>query len=133
MKERTESENETVKIVHSLAIREAEIREAVLTSPGMEIGAAYKKLKELRGETAEMLLSADGGPLKKAMQDLTNQLRERPCTKTGCTGTQRLEAVCTGCIEGQAGYKTKWTCSTCMHRDLSKETINEWILKLSSV
>ena len=121
-----------ISAVHRRAARELEIRQAVAASPGLEIGAAYKKWKELRGEPAEMLLSADGDPLKKAMQDLTDQLRDRPCTKTGCTGTQRLEAVCAGCIEGQAGYKTKWTCRTCLHRDLSKETIDEWMLKLSS-
>ena len=114
------------------ARRALEIRQARFASPGMEIGAAYKKWKELRGETAEMLLSATGGPLKKAMQDLTAQLRERPCSKTGCGGTQRLETICSGCVEGRAGYKTKWTCSTCLHRDLSKENIDEWMLKLSS-
>ena len=118
--------------IHDHAARELEIHQAVTAFPEMEIGAAYKKWKTARGETAEMLLSADQASRKKEMQDLTARLRERPCTRGGCEGTQRLESVCSGCIEGQAGYKTKWTCRACMHRDLSKETVDEWLIKLSS-
>ena len=121
-----------ISAIHALAARDNEIRLAGAAYPELEMGTAYKKWKEARGETAEMLLSADGGPLKKAMQDLAARLRERPCTAKGCNGSQHLEAICSGCIEGQAGYKTKWTCRKCLHRDLSKETIGEWMLKLSS-
>ena len=125
--------NETIlSLIRHRSIRNTEIQKAVIAFPGVEIGAAYKKWKTARGETAEMLLSADGGPLKKAMQDLATRLRERPCTAEGCDGSQHLEAICSGCIEGQAGYKTKWTCRKCLHRDLSKETVDEWMLKLSS-
>ena len=127
------TENNILKAIHDLATRAREIRQATAASPGMEIGAAYKKWKAARGESAEMLLSADQSSLKKEMQDLTARLRDRPCTRPGCDGTQRLESVCSGCIEGQAGYRTKWTCKTCMHRDLSKETVDEWLIKLSSV
>jgi hypothetical protein len=128
----TDHTQDAREALRNLATREKEIQQARFASPGMEIGAAFKKWKELRGETAEMLLSDTGGPLKKAMQDLAARLRERPCAKEGCDGSQRLEAICSGCIEGQAGYKTKWTCRKCLHRDLSKETMEEWILKLSS-
>ena len=124
--------NDIIKLINTRAARALEIRQAAAASPGMEIGAAYKKWKTARGEPAEMLLSADADSHKKEMRDLTNQLRERPCTREGCDGSQRLEAICSGCVEGQAGYKTKWTCSTCLHRDLSKENIDEWMLKLSS-
>ena len=126
------TDNDTIKIIHSLAAREIEIVAARVASPDLEIGAAYKKWKEARGETADMLLSSKTDVLKNEIYDLANRLQERPCTREGCAGTQRLEAICTGCIEGQAGYKTKWTCKTCMHRDLSKESLNEWMLILSS-
>ena len=126
------TENAILKAIHTLATRENEIRLAGAAYPGLEMGAAYKKWKEARGESAEMLLSADAATLKKEIYAVAARLQERPCTREGCTGTQRLETVCSGCIEGQAGYKTKWTCKTCMHRDLSKEDLNAWMLKLSS-
>jgi len=125
-------DSDLVKYIRSRAARSLEIRRAAAASPGMEIGAAYKKWKAARGETPEMLLSAEEAPLKKEMQDLATRLRERPCAKAGCDGSQRLESICSGCIEGQAGYKTKWTCRKCLHRDLSKETMDEWLIKLSS-
>ena len=125
-------ENNILKNIHAVATRNMEIRQAAAASPGMEIGAAYNKWKTARGESAEMLLSADAGSQNREMRDLMQRLQERPCTQTGCGGSQRLEPICAGCIEGQAGYKTKWTCRTCLHRDLSKESLDEWILKLSS-
>jgi len=118
--------------INNTATRALEIRQATTAFPGMEIGAAYKKWKEGRGESAVMLNSAKQETLKKETQALYEQLHERPCTREGCDGTQHLEGVCGGCIEGQAGYKTKWTCKTCLHRDLSKEGLQEWMLKLSS-
>ena len=118
--------------IRNRAARNLEIRLAAAASPGMEIGAAYKKWKAHRGEPVEMLLSDAAEPLRQAVQDLAARLRERPCSKAGCGGSQRLESVCNGCIEGQAGYRTKWTCKKCMHRDLSKESIEEWLINLSS-
>ena len=112
--------------------RDAEIREAARASPGMEIGAAYKKWLAARDRSPDQMLSDEFNTLKKEVEDLTRLLRERPCTKAGCAGTQYLEGVCAGCIEGQAGYKTKWTCRTCLHRDLSKEDLNQWLTRLSS-
>jgi len=119
--------------IRNRAARNLEIRLAAAASPGMEIGAAYKIWKTARGETPEMLLSSEEAPLKKEMQALAARLRERPCSKVGCGGSQYLEAICSGCIEGRAGYKTKWTCRICLHRDLSKESIEEWLIKLSSI
>ncbi|TSA45881.1 hypothetical protein D4R52_01640 [bacterium] len=118
--------------VAARAAREIEIEQARAASPGMELGAAFKKWKDARAEPAEMLLSSELTPDKKAIKALTDRLLNRPCSRDCCAGTQRLEAVCSGCIEGRAGYKSKWTCSTCMHRDLAKESINEWLIKLSS-
>jgi hypothetical protein len=113
--------------------RQLEIREAMKAHPGMEIGAAYKKWKAARGETPSMLSTGQDRNKEKAIASATRFIKERPCTRPGCTGIQTLEGVCRGCIEGQAGYKTKWTCTTCMHRDLSKETLEEWLIKLSSL
>ena len=128
----TITEKKAMLAIHALATRALEIRQAVAASPGMEIGAAFKKWKTARGESAEMLVTADATPSKKALQELTARLRCRPCTGVGCGGTQVLESICSGCVEGRAGYKTKWTCNTCMHRDLSKEATEEWIIKLST-
>ena len=118
--------------LRALAVRSSEIRAAAAAYPEMEVGAAFEKWKTARGESAEMLVTADLATTKKAMLDLTARLKARPCTAPGCVGTQALEGVCSGCVEGRAGYKTKWTCNTCMHRDLSKEAIEEWIIKLST-
>ena len=126
------SEKKLIAELRERAARSLEIRQAVAASPGMEIGAAYKKWKAAQGTTAKMLISAEQNLLKKELTELQTRFRDRPCTREGCDGTQRLESVCNGCIEGQAGYKTKWTCRKCMHRDLSKESIEEWLIKLSS-
>lgn len=112
--------------------RDADIRAAVRESPGLEIGAAYEKWLSARDRSPDRMLSGEFNALKKEVEELTRLLRERPCTKEGCDGTQYLEGICAGCIEGQAGYKTKWTCRKCLHRDLSKEDLNEWIQRLSS-
>jgi len=122
----------TLNVVNKIIQRSIDVRQAAATYPQMEIGAAYKKWKELRGETAEMLLSTEQATLKKEIQYLISQLRERPCTREGCAGVQVLEAICTGCIEGTAGYKTKWTCRTCLHRDLSKKEYLECLKELST-
>ena len=121
-----------LEIVKMLAIREAEIRQAVSENPGMEMGAAYKKWKTARGESPVMLSTAVVAGFKKDLMTATAKLKQRPCSVAGCPGIQRLEGVCSGCIEGQAGYKSKWTCPVCLHRDLSKEDLNAWIIKLSS-
>lgn len=124
--------DDVLMLIKARAARNAEVRLAAAASPGMEIGAAYKKWKAARGEPVEMLLSAEINALRAEAKDALDKLQQRPCTAAGCDGTQRLESVCTGCVEGAAGYKTKWTCSKCMHRDLSKEDITAWLIKLSS-
>ena len=113
------------ELIKERAGRALEIRHARNKYPEMEIGAAYKKWKNGRGETASILLSADRDSLKKEIQAVTTALSNRPCTTKDCNGVQQLEGVCSGCIEGQAGYRSKWTCKKCLHRDLSKETIEE--------
>lgn len=128
----TMNRNNTLKDINATAKRSLEIMQAVEEFPRMEIGAAYMKWKEARGETAVMLNTTQQASITKNMQVVVDELRSRPCTNVGCNGIQRLESVCSSCIEGQAGYKSKWTCMKCLHRDLSKESLNEWILKLSS-
>jgi len=124
--------NEVLGNIHAAAKRSLEIRQAAATYPGLELGLAYKKWKEAKGETAVMLRTSQNMTKQNEITAARNKLRSRPCTRQGCNGFQFLESVCRGCIEGKAGYKSKWTCDTCMTRDLSREDINEWILKLSS-
>jgi hypothetical protein len=114
--------------------RNLEIMQAIAESPGMEIGAAYKKWKEARGEKAEKLLSSNTNK-KKEIERLSADARrrERPCTDVNCNGRQRLTPVCSSCTEGKAGYKTQWICGTCGHRDLSKEDMTQWMTRFYSV
>ena len=121
-----------VDAVQTRYTRDGEIRQAAGAYPGMEIGAAYKKWKVAHGASASPMITAEQDKLKSAMDQVTSQLRVRPCTRPGCDGHQILEPVCSGCVEGQAGYKVKWTCRKCMHRDLSKEDFNSWMKQLAS-
>lgn len=120
---------ETIK---NIINRNSEIAQARAKYPGMEIGQAYAKWKKDQGETATMLNTEEREKTNNEIRDTLQKLRERPCTKPGCDGTQILEGVCAGCIEGQAGYKSKWTCNKCLHRDLSREDMNTWLNKLSA-
>ena len=104
--------------------REKEIQEAHSIFPELEIGEAYRQYKEAKGETATMLSTDD--PDLEAIKAVILKTFERPCTQLGCDGTQLLEGVCEGCVEGKAGFKSKWTCKTCMHRELSKKLYMEW-------
>jgi len=113
--------------VNEYASREVEVQEAIRTNPGMEMGEAYRRWKEARGETATMLTTAMDLPSK---EDLNHHL-DLPCTKEGCGGIMVLEGVCGGCVEGRAGYKSKWTCPKCLHRELSKKGLYEWARELS--
>lgn len=117
--------------VKELAIRRAEVRAAAAAYPGVELGAAYAQWKAARGESVTPM-STKTTTHSRALSAAIEKLSHRPCTRPDCPGTQKLESVCSGCVEGKAGYKTKWTCSTCMHRDLSKEDINECMTRLSS-
>lgn len=125
------SDQDTIKKIQQLAIRNAEVRKAIKEYPLMEIGAAYKLWKTARGEQADLLFSNQLSALNKDGQRVIKKLHERPCTRKECEGVQVLEAVCTGCIEGQAGYKSKWTCRLCLHRDLLKQEYLECLKELS--
>jgi hypothetical protein len=109
------------------AKRELEISLAVKDFPQDEMGAAYDKWKAARGEKPVMLSTDD--PTIEASKMVLREL-SRPCDK--CDGTQHLESVCGGCVEGRAGYKSKWTCDKCLHRELSKKEYMEWLQELSS-
>jgi hypothetical protein len=104
--------------------REKEVREAHSIYPDLEIGEAYRMYKEARGETASMLQSNDPS-LKEAKRRVLRTFR-KPCTQVGCSGTMLLEGICEGCIEGKKGFRTKWTCEECLHRELSKKLFSDW-------
>ncbi len=110
----------------------AEIRIAHSTFPDLPLSSAFLKWKSARGESADISMIDHIFKLLPRVPARNSHLFERPCTRVGCQGTQKLEGICRGCIEGQAGYKTKWTCRKCLHRDLSKEDLNEWLTGLSS-
>jgi len=108
--------------------REQEVQEAVSIFPELEMGEAYRKYKDAKGEVATML-SSDDGSLELAKQVILKTF-VRPCTQPECDGEQLLEGVCEGCVEGKAGFKSKWTCKKCMHRELSKKKYLEWFNEL---
>ena len=96
----------------------------------MEVGAAYRKWKEARGEQVVELSSAD--PSIEVSRAMVYKSFRKPCTQEGCGGEMVLESVCASCIEGKKGYRAKWTCEECMHRELSKKEMVEWLKELSS-
>lgn len=110
--------------------REEEVQAAHRTYPDMEMGEAYMKWKIERGEESVFLNTWD-----TSVEDAKRILREgakRPCTQGDCKGTMELETICAGCVEGRKGYKTKWTCAECLHRELSKKDYWEWLKDLTS-
>ena len=115
---------------HEYAVRTQEVRDAVKTYPGVEIGEAYRRWKEVRGEVATILQTSDES-IQRARKGLT-EAAKKPCTKEGCVGTMILETICSGCVEGRKGYKTKWICQECLHRELSKKDYLGWLVELSS-
>jgi hypothetical protein len=108
--------------------REQEVREAHSIFPDLEIGEAYRQYKEAKGETASML-HTDDLSLQRAKAAILKTF-VRPCTQPGCDGEQLLEGVCEGCVEGKAGFKSKWTCKKCMYRELSKRPYLDWYEEL---
>jgi len=109
--------------------REQEIIEAQKVYPGMEIGKAYRQWKEARGEKATMITTGD--KTIEAAKQVLKQSAKKPCTQPGCDGEMVLESVCGGCVEGKAGYLSKWTCSKCLFRELSKKGYLEWLRELN--
>jgi hypothetical protein len=110
--------------------REQEIQEAVKAYPGREMGEAYRLWKAIRGEKATMLVTGDKEV--EAVKKVLKQSAKKPCTQPGCDGEMVLESVCGGCVEGRAGYKSKWTCDKCLFRELSKKDFLQWLKELSS-
>jgi len=109
--------------------REQEIRDAQKAFPGVEMGEAYRRWKAERGETATILTTDD--KTVEATKKTLKEAAKKPCTQPGCDGEMILESVCGGCVEGKAGYLSKWTCSKCLFRELSKKGYLEWLKELS--
>lgn len=110
-------------------IRESEIREALAEYPDLEMGEAYRRWKNARGEEPTYIHTG-----MEELHKIKAELRKsatRPCDQVGCPGIQHLEGICSGCIEGRKGYKSKWTCDECLHRELSKKEFLEWLKELS--
>ena len=110
--------------------REIEINAAMKNYPQMEVGEAYRKWKEGRGEKAESLSTKD--KTIDVAKEVIREAAKKPCTQAGCTGEMFLESVCGGCVEGRAGFKSKWTCEICLYRELSKKEHLEWLRELAS-
>lgn len=110
--------------------RQIEIQTATKLYPGLEIGEAYTKWKEARGEKATWLRTDD--PTIEESKTALKESAKKPCTQAGCGGTMTLEAVCGSCVEGRRGYLSKWTCEECLHRELSKKGYLEWLQELSN-
>ncbi len=106
-----------------------EIREAQEMFPSMEMGEAYRRWKELRGEEPTFLTTGD--PTLEATKAELRISSTKPCSQEGCGGKMILESICSSCVEGRAGYKSKWTCSVCLHRELSKQDYMECLKELS--
>jgi hypothetical protein len=104
--------------------REKDIREAVAAFPDEEMGEAYRKWCMITKKDFTLLNTND--PTLKAVKAVLHQAMRRPCNQPSCDGEQILEGVCEGCVEGKAGYRSKWTCNKCMHRELSKKIYLEW-------
>ena len=109
--------------------REQEVREAVKAYPGREMGEAYRLWKAIRGEEVTMLSTGDKSI--EAAKQVLKESAKKPCTQSECGGEMILESVCNGCVEGKAGYLSKWTCSKCLYRELSKKGFLEWLRELS--
>lgn len=109
--------------------REQEIREAQSIFPDLEIGEAYRKYKEAKGETATMLSTGDPS-LEEAKKMVLKTFR-RPCNQPGCAGEQVLQGVCEGCVAGKKGFKSVWECEECLAREYSKKTYLEWYQELT--
>lgn len=108
--------------------REQEILEAKKVYPGVEIGEAYRRWKEAKGEVATMLQTSDES-VELARKGLIASAW-KPCEK--CGGKAILESVCGGCVEGKKGYRSKFTCEICLHRELLKKDYLEVLKELNS-
>lgn len=108
--------------------REEQIQQAQKEFPGLEIGEAYKRWGERRGIITYQLRTND--ETVEASKEVILHTYKRPCDQAGCDGQQVLEGVCPSCVEGLAGFQSKWTCKKCLHRELSKKTYLAWFSEL---
>lgn len=99
-----------------------DIRESQAQFPGMDITEAYIRYKKSKGEKPRLLSSLDQADIQARLALYTTSA----CTQYGCKGTMHLEPVCPSCVEGKAGFQSKWTCDTCFFRELSKKDFSEW-------
>ena len=110
--------------------REQEIQEAIKAYPEeRNISVAYRMWKKVRGEDAIQLNTGDKSV--EAAKQVLKEAAKKPCTQVGCDGEMTLESICGGCVEGKAGFKSKWTCSKCLFRELSKKDYLECLRELS--
>jgi len=106
----------------ALVVHAKEVRLAAAAFPGLDLLDAYTRWKKARGEPVVLLSSADGQPPQKDIDRFT----KRPCPAPRCPGTMHLEAICNSCVEGKAGYNSKWTCDYCFRRRLSQLDFSDW-------
>lgn len=110
--------------------REQEIQEAIKAYPEeRNLSIAYRMWKKVRGEEAIQLNTGD-----KSVESARQVLKEsakKLCIQPGCDGEMILESVCNGCVEGKAGFLSKWTCNKCLYRELSKKDFLSWLKELS--
>lgn len=103
--------------------REKEVQQAVQEYPDLEMGAAFRRWKFARGESPVFLTTSDKQLMKA--KEYIKQEAWKPCEK--CGGKAIIESVCGGCVEGRKGYKAKFTCEQCLHRELSMTPFLELI------
>jgi len=112
--------------------REQEIQQALKAYPEeRNLSVAYKMWKEARGE--EVIHLSTGDKTIEVAKQVLKEAAKKPCTQSGCDGEMTLESVCNGCVEGKAGFKSKWTCSKCLYRELLKEDYLQLLRELSNV
>lgn len=111
-----------------LAEREKEIQQAVAAYPGYEIGQAYALWKKAKGEEPIFLDTAS----MNARREEIKKFVERPCPNEQCGGIQILQAICSGSLEGQAGFNSCWTCPRCWTRELSEKDFSDWFIDVKS-
>lgn len=120
-----------MKRKNELIERAKHILQARVEYPGMNISEAFKLYCQNHNLNYENLTTEETNVMNKFEEEHRTKKLAKKCTKENCTGYMILEAVCGGCVEGKAGYKSKWTCTKCMHRELSKETVEHWIYNQS--
>ena len=99
-----------------------DVNQAAAQFPGLDITEAYERFKKQKGETPTYLNSSE----QSTRETQISRYTLRPCSHKPCSGKMHLEQICPSCVEGRAGYQSKWTCDTCFHRKLSKKDYSDW-------